>query len=886
MVTNRWVVPYNPGLLKALQCHINVECVANVECVKYIFKYVQKHSDRASITMSNANEENYQTVDEIALCEDCRYICPYEAYGHLNSFKHWDNKPSVTRLPIYVDKFEKPYWDANNPLTFTRALKKNEKTKITEFFRNNALEKKNPLTKKQRTIQGKEGPHGFDLKYFEYPEWYAWKQKKNEWSRRVINTKRPPIGRIHLTQITERVRHFMRLLLLVKVGPTSWINLRTTVNGDGVRTIHPSYIAACKALGLLEDDKEHFRCLQEACFYHNARALRTLFVTLLRWSQPVEPKKLWNHFKKELCSDIRNKEKSKKFTQKIFNTGLLKIHEHLLIYKRTIGYYGFALPKSSECCLNDKFGTAVREELDYDKKKCKELSEEAVKKFNKEQNNIFTKIKKTIDKKNPTECFYIDGNAGSGKSFVANAILRYVRSLGQIAIATATTGIASTVLFGARTFHSRFNVPFDINAYDCEITRYDVSGKSGVEELIQKAKLIVIDEITTLSKHAIEVLNHTLQFITKSKKFMGGKIVILMGDFKQCLPITDGDWMSSVVACVNKSYIWPNFTSLRLMENKRLDSKDEQSILFAKQILKIGCGKFLTHTIGEINNLIQIPKAWLSKAKQIDEFIAEIYGDLTARYQEPNYLVDRTILTPLNKDVWDINDKLLKAFPGTEYLKKSRDMLSDPELNWHYPKEDLWKFRTGGFPLHELKLKIGVPVILLRNIASREGLCNGTRMLVEDIQEHTIVCRLVTGTKKGQLAFIHRISLNHDNKQVYLPFHRQQFPLQLAFAMTCHKAQGQTLKHVGLYLPTPVFAHGQLYTALSRVTHPKNLTILIENTETQGTFVGYDGIYTKNIVHKQALNKYSKNGKLLYAKHMYCQDDYYDEQAEQKMNDS
>ncbi|KIK16812.1 hypothetical protein PISMIDRAFT_112662 [Pisolithus microcarpus 441] len=53
-----------------------------------------------------------------------------------------------------------------------------------------------------------------------------------------------------------------------------------------------------------------------------------------------------------------------------------------------------------------------------------------------------------------------------------------------------------------------------------------------------------------------------------------------------------------------------------------------------------------------------------------------------------------------------------------------------------------------------------------------------------------------------------------------------QFPVHLAYAMTINKSQGQTVQHVSLDLRTPVFSHGQLYVALSRCTHPRNIKVL------------------------------------------------------------
>ena len=64
--------------------------------------------------------------------------------------------------------------------------------------------------------------------------------------------------------------------------------------------------------------------------------------------------------------------------------------------------------------------------------------------------------------------------------------------------------------------------------------------------------------------------------------------------------------------------------------------------------------------------------------------------------------------------------------------------------------------------------------------------------------------------------------------------------------MTINKSQGQTLKRVGLYLTTPVFAHGQLYVALSRVGHPDFIKVLVMPTTEQGEFEGR--VFTPNVV--------------------------------------
>ena len=88
----------------------------------------------------------------------------------------------------------------------------------------------------------------------------------------------------------------------------------------------------------------------------------------------------------------------------------------------------------------------------------------------------------------------------------------------------------------------------------------------------------------------------------------------------------------------------------------------------------------------------------------------------------------------------------------------------------------------------------------------------------------------MTGKHASQI-FIPRISMSPSSSaELPFEFQRTQFPLRLAFAITINKSQGQTLGRVGLVLDQPVFSHGQLYVALSRVTNYANLHLIVPNT--------------------------------------------------------
>ncbi|KAL0386400.1 UNVERIFIED_CONTAM: ATP-dependent DNA helicase PIF1, partial [Sesamum latifolium] len=153
---------------------------------------------------------------------------------------------------------------------------------------------------------------------------------------------------------------------------------------------------------------------------------------------------------------------------------------------------------------------------------------------------------------------------------------------------------------------------------------------------------------------------------------------------------------------------------------------------------------------------------------------------------------------------------------------------SDHEQNMN-PAELLNSIKVSGIPNHCLDLKKGAPVMLMRDLNQSLGLCNGTRLIVLKMGEKVLEACVITESHMGEEVLIPRIVLTTTQFQIFVPMKRRQFSVKLAFAMTINKSQGQTLDRVGVFLPEPVFSHGQLYVALSCVTNPLGLKMLVCN---------------------------------------------------------
>ncbi|KAL6140768.1 hypothetical protein ACLB2K_059062 [Fragaria x ananassa] len=286
--------------------------------------------------------------------------------------------------------------------------------------------------------------------------------------------------------------------------------------------------------------------------------------------------------------------------------------------------------------------------------------QDAVDHLNEDQTFAYQTILSSINC-NENAMFFVDGPGGTGKTYLYRALLATLRRNNHIVLATATSGIAATLLPGGRTAHSKFKIPLNPNAS----SRCSLSKQSDEAELIRRSTAVICDEAPMMNKFAFEALNRTFRDFTGVDMPFGGKVVIFGGDFRQVLPVVrKGTRSQTVEASLVNSSFWRDVKILRLRQNMR-----------------------------SIND------------PDFSEFLLTV---------------------------------------GPERTLYSFDYVEDDTRNL-YQQEFLNSISPSGMPPHQLTIKRGAPIMLLRNIDPKMGLCNGTRLTCRGTYNNLIDAEILSG---------------------------------------------------------------------------------------------------------------------------------------------
>ncbi|XP_074338490.1 uncharacterized protein LOC141676661 [Apium graveolens] len=310
-------------------------------------------------------------------------------------------------------------------------------------------------------------------------------------------------------------------------------------------------------------------------------------------------------------------------------------------------------------------------------------------------------------------------------------------------------------------------------------------------------------------RHAFECVDRSLRDImssidkSRAKKPFGGITIVFGGDFRQLLHVIPKASRAEVVySTLNKSKLWESCEVFLLNQNMRLnagnsDLENKTIANFSKWQLAVGDGKetniYPSPDTGEI--LIKIPDQYIvhTSGDPIQKLFEVTCPDFIQNITSHEYLRSRAILTPTNIVVDEINTTILEKVLGMVYTYLSQDSIDDAgdddnDFRSAFPVEYLNSINMPCIPKHELKLKVGVVVMLMRNLNQIMGLCNGTRMIVKSCRKNSIECEILCGSHVGMKHLIPRIEMIPSDTNWPFEFKRVHFSIQICYAMTINKS--------------------------------------------------------------------------------------------------
>ncbi|KAJ1519223.1 hypothetical protein ONE63_011170 [Megalurothrips usitatus] len=603
--------------------------------------------------------------------------------------------------------------------------------------------------------------------------------------------------------------------------------------------------AAC-AMGLLDNEKEYSDALQEAHTFLLGNALRRMFVLLCNIGAPAAV--LWEQHRDILSEDLFEGDENR---ERAYNQALIQIDRGLRRGGSNNVMHG--LPDVVDD--NTELG---RERTAYSMDALKREVDEWLPRLSDEQRNVFNYIKLIVQQSQSASpittspnAVFLDAPGGCGKTLLCRVITAYLRLNKTVVICAASSGIAALNYDGGRTAHSTFGFPLEITDPRGVWSHTNGSQRG---QFIKAAGLIIYDEVTMADRGLIEMMDRSLRDLMGSTRLFGGKPVMFCGDFRQLAPIVKGYHNEGDVvnASLISSRLWGFMKKMKLTVGQRCTDPE-----YSKHLLEIGEGRAPEHTFRLSNvegdertePLIAIDRR-VSHTYNVEELIAHVFPDEVL--QNPDQCADRAILCTHNINVAATNELILGQLETEERELLSADSLAleagdQADL---YDIELLHQTTAKGVPPHVLKLKTGALCMIMRNLNSDDGLVNGAKVIIVQIGANVI---LIRRPGSPEVMALPRITFKFpifDNSHVQMT--RRQFPLQIAYAMSIHKSQGQTIRRCALDLRSGCFAHGQLYVALSRVPSPESLLILTPERRVR------DGqIYARNIVYKNLIHRNS-----------------------------
>jgi ATP-dependent DNA helicase PIF1 len=390
---------------------------------------------------------------------------------------------------------------------------------------------------------------------------------------------------------------------------------------------------------------------------------------------------------------------------------------------------------------------------------------------------------------------FLYGPGGTGKTFLLKEIAAYLQDKGRSIGVTATTGVAALNLniperkIQGRTLHSWGGVGLGDEVVAKLAAK--IMSKPAAKKRWIETEILIIDEVSMLGGDFFDKLDFIGRTLRQREMDpLGGIQLILSGDFLQLPPVKD--------EFIFQSLAWKELSlaPFIFLDPKRYDDTD-----YFQLLLRVRDGE---PTNEDINCLYARVQAYEHFCKMVKECADE------------TKIIKPTEAYSHRSNVEFTNDKELEKLPGMTYDFNCIDSLKQYTKNF---KKDYYIKQLEDAAPQQISLKVGAQVMLKCNLSVEQGLVNGSRGVITEIDYEMEI--ITVKFLRGRTARIERHEWEFEDKEG--KGIRSQIPLILAWACTIHKLQGCTLDFCVLDLGHTIFACGQAYVGLSRVRSLKGL---------------------------------------------------------------
>jgi len=391
------------------------------------------------------------------------------------------------------------------------------------------------------------------------------------------------------------------------------------------------------------------------------------------------------------------------------------------------------------------------------------------------------------------ESFFYTGPAGTGKSFVLKVVTNKLKENKppRSVFITASTGVAACNI-GGTTLHSFAGVGLgtkDVN----DLIKIVMQNKCARSRW-KIATALVIDEVSMISGELFDKLEYIARVVRGSSQPFGGIQIILCGDFFQLPPVFSKDTTDHLLCFEAKT--WKSVVPDCYQLNTIFRQKGDQTFVNLLNEVRSGVISDMTWRLLESCQR----RNWSTDKELSDE----------------TSTIEATQLFPHREIVETTNNARLKQLEGEIVCYEAQDFATADNFKKLLEHDRL--------PAH-LELKLNAQVLLLKNLDLSRELVNGSVGFVIGFASQNIEGDQLP-IVQFRNGYVRTISREESSIEIgsELVAKRKQIPLTLAWALSIHKSQGMTLSKVEINLAN-VFAEGQAYVALSRVTSLKGLKI-------------------------------------------------------------